>query len=64
MLPSLCAMSHGHNLHAGIVVGARNRKGLEGLCRHIMRPPLAKDRLKPLSDGSDDTSSCSFGGLT
>ena len=53
-LPSMCATYRGYNLHAGVVVGARNRKGLEGLCRYIMRPPLAKDRLKPLGDGSYD----------
>ena len=53
-LPSMCATYRGYNLHAGVVVGARNRKGLEGLCRYIMRPPLAKDRLKPLGNGSYD----------
>ena len=51
-LPSMCATYRGYNLHAGVVVGARSRKGLEGLCRYIMRPPLAKDRLHRLGDGS------------
>ena len=53
-LPSRCATFQGYNLHAGVVIGARNRKGLEGLCRYVMRPPLAKDRLKSLGDGNYD----------
>ena len=42
----------GNNLHCGVVVSARNRKGLEGLCRYILRPPLAKDRLRKM-DGNE-----------
>ena len=37
-LSERCATSRGYNLYAGVVVGARDRNGLEGLCRYIMRP--------------------------
>jgi hypothetical protein len=37
----------GYGLHAGVVIGARDRKkGLERLCRYIARPPLTKSRLE------------------
>ena len=38
-------------MHAGVVIGARNRKGLEQLCRYIARPPLAKERVEALPGG-------------
>ena len=44
-LPPRCASVGGYNLHGGVQVSARNRKGLEALCRYIARPPLAKSRL-------------------
>ena len=44
-LPPRCASCAGYNLHGGVYVKARNRKGLEALCRYIARPPLAKSRL-------------------
>ena len=44
-LPPRCASFGGYNLHGGVHVSARNRKGLEALCRYIARPPLAKNRL-------------------
>ena len=43
--PPRCASFGGYNLHGGVQVSARNRKGLEALCRYIARPPLAKSRL-------------------
>jgi hypothetical protein len=51
-LPKLCSTFRGYNLHCGVVVSARNRKSLEGLCRYILRPPLAKDRLRKVG-GND-----------
>ena len=33
-------------------MGARNRKGLEKLCRYIARPPLAKSRI--VDDGGGE----------
>jgi hypothetical protein len=50
-LPPLCASCDGYTVHAGVVIGARNRKGLEQLCRYIARPPLAKERVEALPDG-------------
>jgi hypothetical protein len=35
-----------------VVIGARDRKGLERLCRYIARPPLAKSRLETRQDGT------------
>ena len=37
-LPKRCASVGGYNLHGGIQVSAKNRKGLETLCRYIARP--------------------------
>lgn len=55
----------GFNVHASISVGARDRARLERLCRYLLRPPIALERLeehpsgklryslkKPWSDGS------------
>ena len=50
-LPPLCASCDGYSVHAGVVIGARNRKGLEQLCRYIARPPLAKERVEALPGG-------------
>jgi len=50
-LPPLCASCDGYSVHAGVVIGARNRKGLEQLCRYIARPPLAKERMEALPGG-------------
>jgi hypothetical protein len=35
----------GFNLHAGVVIGAHNREGLERLCRYVARPPLSSKRM-------------------
>jgi len=43
---SLCAEVDGFSLHAGVWVGAHDRKRLEHLCRYIARPPFAAGRLK------------------
>jgi CheY-like chemotaxis protein len=51
VLEAVCAGCDGYTVHAGVVIAARNRKGLEQLCRYIARPPLAKDRLEQLADG-------------
>ena len=70
-LPKRCASVGGYNLHGGVQVSAKNRKGLEKLCRYIARPPLAKSRLLEDRDGeyrillktpwSDGTSSIQVG---
>ena len=50
-LPPRCAVVDGYNLHAGVLVKARNRGGLERLARYIARAPLAKSRLSQRADG-------------
>jgi hypothetical protein len=42
----------GFDLHAGVVVRADDRERLEHLCRYLLRPPLANERLEEL-DGGD-----------
>ena len=41
----------GFDLHANVWVGAHDRARLEQLCRYLLRPPLANDRLRLLGDG-------------
>ena len=36
-LPKRCARVGGYSLHGGVQVSAKNRKGLEALCRHIFQ---------------------------
>jgi hypothetical protein len=49
---TLCATSHGFNLQAATHVAANDKPGRERLCRYILRPPLANDRLSILDDGN------------
>lgn len=42
---------HGFDLHAAVVIPARDRARLERLCRYALRPPLAQDRLHLTSEG-------------
>ncbi len=51
-LPPRCASFAGYSLHAGVGFKATDRAGLERLCRYILRPPLAKERLQRREDGS------------
>jgi hypothetical protein len=48
---ALCGQSHGFNLQGATRVPANDKDGRERLCRYILRPPLANDRLKILDDG-------------
>jgi Putative transposase. len=48
----LCAQEHGFNLHASTKVAANDKPGRVTLCRYILRPPLANDRLHILPDGA------------
>ncbi len=43
---------YGFNLHAQRRVAAADRGGLERLCRYILRPPIANDRLRRQDDGT------------
>lgn len=53
-LPRQCGQHEGYTVHAGVVIGAQNREGLERLCRYVLRPPLAKSRLERRWDGGLD----------
>jgi hypothetical protein len=46
-----CAVWEGYNVHANVALGARDREGVERLCRYMLRPPLAAERLERLDDG-------------
>lgn len=45
------AQWNGFDLHAGVVVPARDRARLERLCRYALRPPVARDRIHLMPDG-------------
>ncbi len=51
-LPARCATVDGFNLHAGVVIAASDRAGLERICRYLARPPLSRERLE-LTDAGD-----------
>ena len=40
----------GFDLHANVWVGPSDRARLEQLCRYVLRPSLAEDRLRQLTD--------------
>jgi len=41
----------GFDLHANVWVSANDRAGVERLCRYVLRPPLAQERLRRRGDG-------------
>jgi Putative transposase len=41
----------GFDLHANVWVGTHDRAGLERLCRYVLRPPFAQERLRLRADG-------------
>ncbi len=43
--------SQGINVHAEVVVPARDRARLERLCRYVCRPPIAQNRLEEMEGG-------------
>jgi hypothetical protein len=45
------ARANGFDLHAGLVVPARQRERLERVCRYALRPPVAGDRVRVTGDG-------------
>ena len=50
--PRLCADFAGYNLHCRTTVAANDSDALQRLCRYILRPPIAADRLLERSDGT------------
>ena len=45
------ARQDGFDLHAGVFVPAGPRERLERVCRYVLRPPVAQDRLSLTADG-------------
>jgi hypothetical protein len=45
------ASGDGWSLQAGVRIRAGDRVGLEKLCRYVLRPPFAEERLERLADG-------------
>jgi Putative transposase/Transposase zinc-binding domain len=45
------AQANGYSLHAGLVVPAGRRERLERVCRYVLRPPVAIERLHLTDDG-------------
>jgi hypothetical protein len=41
----------GFNVHAGVMIRAGDRRGVEHLCRYAARAPVALERLSQLEDG-------------
>ena len=48
----LQARCDGCDLHAGVTVAGEDRRRLEQLCRYLLRPPIAQDRLTLRPDGT------------
>jgi hypothetical protein len=48
----LCEQHAGFNLHGATRVAANDKQGRVALCKYILRPPLANDRLQILDDGA------------
>jgi len=47
----LCAAQDGFSLHAEVRVESHARQRLEHLCRYVLRPPIATERLSLADDG-------------
>jgi Putative transposase len=47
---NLCGRHAGFNLHGATKVAANDEQDRLALCKYILRPPLANDRLKLLDD--------------
>ncbi len=45
------ARGNGFDLHAGVIVPARDRARLERICRYALRPPVAHERIRLTSAG-------------
>src|SRR6266849_5941848 len=46
-----CAKVDGFSVHANVSLPPHRRQELENLCRYMLRPPLAVERLQRLSSG-------------
>ena len=50
ILPRWCGQHAGFNIHAATKVGANDEQGRLALCKYILRPPLANERLTIVDD--------------
>jgi len=57
-----CARLEGFSLHANLAVSAHARERLEHLCRYLLRPPLALERLTESSHEQVVRAAASAGG--
>lgn len=48
---ALCATEAGFSLHAATTASAGDAEGREALCKYILRPPIANERVQLLGDG-------------
>ncbi len=46
----LCASAEGFNLHAATRIAARDRSGLERICRYVSRPAIPEERLQLIDE--------------
>src|SRR5690606_37503879 len=46
----LCAAAHGFSLHAATTARADDPVGREALCKYILRPPIAQQNIRLVSD--------------
>ncbi|MBM4394032.1 MAG: transposase [Deltaproteobacteria bacterium] len=51
-LPARSAAHEGYHLHAGVGLAAAGREALERLRQYLLRPPLRRERLSRLEDGT------------
>jgi hypothetical protein len=47
---ALCAMQAGFSLHAATTAKAGDAAGREALCKYILRPPVAEQRVQLIAD--------------
>ena len=47
---ALCASEHGFSLHAATTAKAGDAAGREALCKYILRPPIAQERIQLVAD--------------
>ncbi len=60
----LQARCDGFDLHAGVAVAGEDRARLEQLCRYLLRPPIAQERLALQPDGTILAALAGSGGAT
>jgi hypothetical protein len=49
--PPFCVAAEGWSLHAAVRIRAGDRRGLEAVCRYVLRPAFAGERVERMGDG-------------